>query len=555
MEKKDLIIVLFLIVLIVSGVSFIFIAMNYNAIYGGTTPTSLVRGTSSGPHSLDPVNSWDSASNDVIDQVCEGLFACDLTDLNLPRVCKLAESYFWINLTALQIKLRENVLFHDESYFDAFAAKWNLDRLNYFINASGTLPPSSPLAATTALYYFSSGMPIMNRTVVVTEFTIIVYLNAPFAPFLDLLCYEASYMLSPSSTPEDRFIRLQEDLVGTGPFKFDSFTSGVEVRFSRWDHYWRPISFIRTMSFAIMPSNTDRINAMLGHEIDYLSGPINTWWMPDDTITIKQFTEDTGIPGLDYYYLGFNNHIINETWRRAISHAINYSYIIEEMLGGIRANSPISPGYGQSYNSSTMAPDYDLARAREILKNAHINGTEILLATNETSGPIADAWKSANLFTVNYSYNWDSSFRSDLFIALSFWFDQIGIMLVDDNMSWDDFINKLYNETETLGIFWVSQTTHYLDPYYVLNSLFNPKWNFAQVDDPWLNAQLSLALQTTDDIARQFIYKNIQSHLATQSFPHAFVCHPKLNFIHSADLRGVAYNAMGKFEAYSIYRI
>ena len=77
----------------------------------------------------------------------------------------------------------------------------------------------------------------------------------------------------------------------------------------------------------------------------------------DPKITLKKFSEDTGIPGILYYYIGFNNHKYNQTWRKAMSFAIDYTYILDELLLGnaIRANSPISPIFGAAYNESAPA--------------------------------------------------------------------------------------------------------------------------------------------------------------------------------------------------------
>ena len=61
-------------------------------------------GVSTGPFTIDPVNSWDSASNNVIGQVCEGLFGYNLSDYSLPRVNWLAEEYWWENDVTLQVK-------------------------------------------------------------------------------------------------------------------------------------------------------------------------------------------------------------------------------------------------------------------------------------------------------------------------------------------------------------------------------------------------------------------------------------------------------------------
>jgi ABC-type transport system substrate-binding protein len=566
MEKKNVAIIVLVIALVASGVGNILLALPYLQIVPPAN-TTFIRGTGAGPHVLDPMNSWDSASNDVIDQVCEQLFSYDLADPNEPRVPVLATSYFYVDNTHVQIKLREGVLFHDGTPFNAAAAKWNLDRLGYMINASGadrreapfntTLPGTSPIGEPASLYYLPDGVtPIIYSVETVGTYNITITLNSAYAPFMDLLCYEAGSMLSPTSTPATRFIELYEDLVGTGPFVYDSFTSGVDVRFSRWEQYWQTPTTFETMVFAIIPSSTTRNNAMLSHEIDYLSGAIASLiptFEADPTIIVKHYTDDTGIPGLSYYYLGFNNKAIDTPWRKAMSYAINYTYIIENMQNNLvfRANSPISPGYGAAYNSSVQAADYNLLTARQTLIDA---GLAPGLPAN--GDPADSQWLAANLATFNYSGNTDNSFRVDLGVALVSWMDPLGINIVDATGTWDDFLVKLYVNHDSLGLYWVGWGPDYLDPFNMLDPLFNPasSSDSAQVDDTYLKAQMALALTTTDDTARNNIYKNIQWYLANVLYCHAFGYHPKITSIHSADIHGVHYNAMGKFEAYGIYR-
>ena len=59
---------------------------------------------------------------------------------------------------------------------------------------------------------------------------------------------------------------------------------------------------------------------------------------------VKQYEHP--MSSTSYFYLGMNNRIINSTWRKAISFAIDYSHIIQELQDGfvVRAYSPISEG-------------------------------------------------------------------------------------------------------------------------------------------------------------------------------------------------------------------
>ncbi|MBY9003069.1 MAG: ABC transporter substrate-binding protein [Candidatus Lokiarchaeota archaeon] len=556
MEKKNVISSFLLIALIISGVSNIIIFNNISQ-EDPTDFSTFRRQIYSSFSSIEPLNSTDSISKDVVHQVCEGLFTYDLRDISLPRINHLAEDYFWKNQTMLQVKVREGVLFHDGYPFNASAVKWNLDRINYLINATRTLSSDLKLPLSASLFFLQDGItPIINRTVVETELNVSIYLNSPFSPFLNLLCHQASSMLSPKSTPATRLIQLNEDLIGTGPFIFDSCTqddsSKEAVHFSRWDGYWRNLPHFEKMIFGTFEYFGCTYFGQC--EIDWYHF-INLWldsWLPDN-LKFKSFTDDTGLPKLTYQYLGFNNKVYNATWRKVMCLAFNYSNVLDVIrLGnGIRAKSPISASFGAAYNISVQN-SYNITKARNIMQSM---GFGTGFTTDAEWISIAES--ISPFLSIPYTYNLGNQFREDLFTAVHIWFKLIGIEVQDDGVTFAEYLNYLYDDRDHLGIYSVGFVPDYLDPYNTLDKLFNPNsdLNFAQVDDPWVNSKLLLALNTPDEATRNNIYKDIQWYLTEVGCFHAPLYHPKITVLHSAKIYNTPYNALDLFEAYYMYRI
>jgi peptide/nickel transport system substrate-binding protein len=561
MEKKNVAIIVLVIALVASGIGNIFLILPYLTV---TAPPNVTftRATGSGPYVLDPCDTWDQASNEVIDMVCEALFAYNFTDLNMPRYPELAESYHWVSGTELQIKLREGITFHDGAPFNAAAVKWNFDRLNYLCGIvdgpqdriapfNDTKPSATKTAEASSLYFLPNGKPIFNKTVVVSEYNVTIYLNGDYAPFLDLLCFQASYMISPISMDDPTiYIQLYERLIGTGPFKFISYTSGVEVRFERNDDYWQTPAYFQYIVYAIIASGTARSNAMLAHEVDWAAGTVSSLlstFEADPTITVDKFTDRTGIPSLAYYYMGMNNVLLNITWRKAISYALNYTYINTVVYNDqvIRANSPIAPGFGDAYNASVIAPSYDLTLARQTMVSMGFGNM----------GWTNDQWKAATFKTLNYTYNTDNPNRVLIAPLAIAWLDLIGIEVLDTGVTWAAFLNLLYGTPNQLGIYWVGWGPDYLDPFNMLDPLFNPasSADSAQIDDAYLTGQMTLALQTTDDVARNNIYKHIQWYIVSQ-YMHCFGMHPKIYAVYDSHIHGVYLNAKQDLYLYPVYR-
>ncbi len=198
-------------------------------------------GLDDAPDSIDPLkNPGPKYVNLIIlDQIAEGLFAYDQNKTDTPIVPNLALNGTWsadhINFTCT---LRQNVTFHDGTPFNASAVKWNFDRIYNFIETM----PYDQIWAWEYAYLISDRKPIINRTEIIDNYTIKFVLNQPYVPIRELLALWNSYILSPTSTPEDEFIDIRNGrLVGTGPFIFDQCeVIGVIV----WKHICMLIQII-----------------------------------------------------------------------------------------------------------------------------------------------------------------------------------------------------------------------------------------------------------------------------------------------------------------------
>lgn len=559
MEKKNIAITILIVALVASGVGNIILGIMSGGVQTPEdTSDYLVIATSSGPDTLEIVDAWDSASNDVLEQVVENLFYYDLTNVDLPRINILAESYYWSDTTHLQIQLKEGILFHDGTPFNAAAAKWNLDRLLFLTNCTGT--NTETVAQTQSLWMFPDGVtPIIDSVATVGTYNITITLNDPYAPFLSTLTYINSGMISPTAHASDAesFIDLTTGhLVGTGPFKYEKYVPGVEVRFTRNNAYWRDPANFPGVIFSIYSEVATAHNAFLGYTVNWnrMAADQNlALYESDPKLNVYYFTEDTGKPSLVYQYMGINNHKYNVTWRKAMAYAINYSYVIDVLrLGNAeQAYSAISPGYGASFNSSIVRFDYDLSAARTLIQSMGF-ATGLGLGDDAAWTTLAD---TTPLLTVTHTYNTGNQFREDFQVAITNWFKLIGLQVVDDGVTFSQFLTYLYDDYDHLGVYAIGWGPDYLDPYNMLDPLFNPasSSNSAQVDDAHLNALMAAALAETDETARNTIYKNIQGYLSRMQF-HVPLYNSKSLYTFAANLHDIPFNAMGALRILPIYR-
>ncbi|MFW9818690.1 MAG: ABC transporter substrate-binding protein, partial [Candidatus Thorarchaeota archaeon] len=365
MEKKNLAIIILAVVLAASGVGNVILAMM--TVVVPPEPGEVLKiASTSNPVTMDPVDTWDSVSNDMLRHIVEPLIATDLSDPAFPLVGRLAWDWdFQIGehgkYNNITFYLREDVYFHDGQLLTGEDVIHTFERINFFGNWTGTLDPAIyTMAFPHSIYKFGDGIPIFNDTLsrewwdahkAADPYTVMLFMNRPFAPAEGLIAYTGSSIVGHESTPAQEMLVLGEDLViGTGPFKIINYVPNSERRLVRWERYWRTGAYFDTIVWVYYRDAVTANNAMLALDIDYLGGGIASLkpdFEADPDITVTGDGVNDFINGSIYWYIAFNSPYINQTWRKAISYAFNYTYLNEEIDEGttVKANSLVPPGF------------------------------------------------------------------------------------------------------------------------------------------------------------------------------------------------------------------
>jgi len=524
---------------------------------------ALVYGIPNGPSDIDPQYAKDEISFSVIDQVCEGLFKYNLADSNFVIIPNLALSGVWSqDEKEYTATLRQGVTFHDGVPFNADAVIFNWERLAWALNTTGT--NTDRVTQVAELYEFPNGTPIVKDVIKNSNYNITFVLNDRFAPFKALLCFSASYILSPDSTPPTAYIDTYSgDIVGTGPFVYDEYEPGVEITFHKNDNYWKGASEIGKLVFSVIPDANARNAALLSGDIDYLSDPLDA--------ILGVFNLTVGIDlvyvgqSLVIQYLGMNNVLLNSTWREVISYAIDYDYIIDVLREGnvVRMESPIPEGILYA-NWTFDEAITDITYARTVMQSMDFG-----VGWNVTDGGPDDLlWETSTFFTVNYTYNIENQFQEDILVLLQNNLLKVGIIVENASMSQSEFTNRLYeregHHRNMLQLYPLEWGFDYNDPSTYINPLFTNRSaasNFVQYNgyqaaiekgrdsfNLWDNIQLLMeeALRTTNEELRKQYYWRIQELLVEQDRPWAFLYARKVYSASFSHLKGCIPNTIGK---------
>ncbi|MFX1390578.1 MAG: ABC transporter substrate-binding protein [Promethearchaeota archaeon] len=576
-EINNVLNIFLFVAILVNTIIFLLISSIIVYDYDGNGPwrpgVSIVLGTSSGPFDLDPADCWDKDSQMVIEQAVETLFTYDtrqyIIDETMPLTNWLATGYSWdITNTVLTVDIRIGVFFHDGTPMDAAAVAWNFNRFMYLMNHTGELPSDGRAVKVHSLYEFPDRTPVFQSVVAADVDTVVFTLTAPYAPILDAMCYISCGILSPSSTPATEIIDLTGDIVGTGPYTYDYYITDTEVVFRKFEGYWGAGVVEDEIMYDILVysviDDPEALNfSMLAGDIDFL------FEVDDDLISTFRTNPwvtvyESDKPGLEYNYISFNVNQINLTWRKAMSYAINYSYITEEMLNkrAFRAYSAISWGNNAAFNSNLTESNkgsayYNLTIARQVILDDLGGDVRIdprLQANDSINDPL---WSRMNLKSFNFTYIWDHLFAANLYFILEDWFTDIGVNMTPQpfaHIMSDSYIIKSYYSQ--IQIYCTKWSPDYVDPFSILNPLFSniSLDNSCQLNDKKIQLWLTDALYEINQTVRYSIYHKVQSRLYTQLYCHAPLYHNQIIYVHSADLYDVGYNIMGRWWALPIKR-
>jgi peptide/nickel transport system substrate-binding protein len=121
--------------------------------------------------------------------------------------------------------LRQGVKFHDGKDFTCADAKYSIDKLADPKRANRT--------------FVSVLENIYEGTTCEDDSTLVVSLKQPSAAVLTMLA--GAHVVMMQDGIAERFDRKDPKfLVGTGPFKYKSYTPGVDFQAERNPHYWKP---------------------------------------------------------------------------------------------------------------------------------------------------------------------------------------------------------------------------------------------------------------------------------------------------------------------------
>jgi peptide/nickel transport system substrate-binding protein len=307
----------------------------------------IIAGLSERMVTLDPANHYSISSTSVLRHVYDPLLDVTNDDKFVPA---LAESWKPINNTTWRFVLRRGVRFHDGTPFTADSVVFTLKRVR----------DNTKLIKSFVYQDIEDVRKDDDVTVTVTT----------KRPFGSLPAHLTMLGMLPATAGgnEDAFFTKP---VGTGPFRFTSWTHGDHVELEANPGYWRAsVPKVDKLTFRFIPELSTRAAALRAGEIHVID---RVW--PDMVSTLKATSgiKVHDVPAVEaqrWHFQLARDAGKDPRVRKAVSLAIDRNTIIKELLLGYARPvvSPVPPGLIGHTNLGQKP--YDPDRARAILKQA-----------------------------------------------------------------------------------------------------------------------------------------------------------------------------------------
>ena len=448
------------------------------------------------PRGLDPAFVDDGESGKVMVQIYENILqydteTCDVVEglCELPEVSDDGLTYTF--------KVKDGIKFHDGTDCDAEAIAKNIQR---------QLEPDRTDDMPYASFNFGSvesgtGVESVEAT---DASTLVFKLRAASTPFLANL---AMCMSSPIVAPS-AFETAMENPVGTGQYKFVSWTKNSNIVLKRNEDYWNADKAGKTENiiFTFIAEAASRVTALNNGEADIIDGIDEAVVDTVEQGGSKIFTMD----GMNINYMAFNTQseiFKDKAARKAFAKAVNVQELVDSLYNGYAsvANS-VMPTWMASYDEDVKQTEYDADAAKKELADLGITSVKCITYSNPRP------------------YNGKGG--QVLAEAIQGYLKEVGVEITIDTYDWTTYKTKV--ETEAYDICFYGWNGDNGDPDNFMNLLSDPStsMNVARFQNDEYNELIAKGLQTPSGSDRDAIYLQCEELVAEEQ-PWLLISHSK----------------------------
>jgi peptide/nickel transport system substrate-binding protein/oligopeptide transport system substrate-binding protein len=332
--------------------------------------------------------------------------------------------------------------------------------------------------------------------------TVKITLQAPYAPFIDVLCM-TNMAVVPKSEVERDPEGFGEHPIGTGPFIFSEWKRGESITLKANRTYFKAQAKVQTLIFRVITDEQTRFSNFRAGELDHCDIPPSKIGEVRKDPQLKDLVQ--GEPAMDMYCYGFNCGRApfkdNTALRQAFNYAINKEHIVSDIWGGVVTEQKTYVPEGMFYFSKdSVGYPYDAKKAADLLTKAGYPGGKGLPAI------------TLNIDLAPTNKLVAEAVQSDL--------KAIGVNVRIETTDWGPFLEKIYaGEAQFHQNTWL---TDYPDPDNWLFQLLDSKNMGDQGNTTrWSNSEFDMLVEkaqvATTEQERSDLYAKAEAIVAQEA--------------------------------------
>lgn len=297
----------------------------------------------------------------------------------------LAKSWEWVDDVTLVFELRDDVKFHDGSALNSADVVYTY---NYISDPENKIN-------------VQSNVNWIENAEALNDYTVQLNLKAAFPPALEYIS-SLHAILPEGFFSDDGKVDIDGGLIGTGPYRFESFMPGDSMSLLPWDEYFadspKGAPALDAIEYRAIPDPSTQMAELLSGGLDWI------WYVPKDQAEPLSTMPGVAVNPAETMRISFlsmnvrdmedGNPLQDLKVRQAVAHAIDRKTMVEEIIG--QGSSVVTaPCFRTQFgcHDDVAQFEYDPEKAKALLAEAGLSsGLTLDLVANSSRDR---AWSEA----------------------------------------------------------------------------------------------------------------------------------------------------------------
>jgi len=408
----------------------------------------------------------------------------------------------------LEYKLKEGLTWSDGEPLTSADARWTFEQI---------MNPDNNIVS-------REGWENISKFETPDERRVRMTFETPYAPWTDLM--GDNWPIHPKHVYEGKDFNkaLNNEVVGSGPFKFKEWKKGESLTVERNDNYWGEKAGLDSVTYRFITDTNTLITSLQAGEVQFINPPPDIG-LQDKLEDLEGAEVKIGTGGVIWEAIHFQTEKIpNLKMRQAIAYGINRQQILEQILKGVvdPLESILIPQQDPYYTPAWEMYTHDPEKASQLVNEAKAEGAST---------------------TVEFSTTSDNALRETLQEIVQQQLKDVGITIQINNESATTYFSK----TTVDGNFEMGEWAWLATPDPSLTSLFSanqipPKGeNYYRYKNEQATQWMEESDITLDQAQRAQLLKQVQEQMA-EDLPVLPLSHRRLYPAFGRTLPGVEPN-------------